>query len=42
MKVVKRLLPAGVRKKFEIKIGKKVKILNSLYYSKKPKKDVAK
>ena len=38
MKVIKKELPEGVRKKFITKIGKKVKILNSLYYDKKNKK----
>ncbi len=38
MKVVKRELPEGVRKKFVIKIGKKMKILNSLYYGPKAEK----
>ena len=37
MKVVKRDLPEGVRKKFTTKIGKKVKILNSKYYGKNKK-----
>lgn len=37
MKVIKRELPEGVRKKFETKIGKKVKVVNSLY-DKKSKK----
>ena len=32
MKVVKKKLPEGVRKQFTTKIGKKVKVLNSLYY----------
>lgn len=41
MKIVKRRLPEGVRKIFEVKIGKKVKVLNSLYYGKdKVKKTV--
>jgi hypothetical protein len=35
MKIIKRDLPEGVRKIFQIKIGKKVKILNSKYYGKK-------
>ncbi len=35
MKVVKKELPKGVRKKFITKIGKKVKIVNSLYSKKK-------
>ena len=34
MKIIKRRLPEGVRKVFDVKIGKKVKILNSLYYGK--------
>jgi hypothetical protein len=36
MKIVKKELPEGVRKKFITKIGKKVKVVNSLYS--KPKK----
>jgi hypothetical protein len=39
MKILKRLLPKGVRKKFIVKIGKKVKIVNSLYDKKKKKND---
>lgn len=38
MKIIKRRLPEGVRKIFEVKIGKKVKVVNSLY-DKKKKKD---
>lgn len=37
MKIIKKKLPENVRKKFVIKIGKKVKVLNSLYYKKKKK-----
>ena len=37
MKVVKKKLPEDVKKKFTTKIGKKVKILNSLYYGKNKK-----
>ena len=37
MKVIKKELPEGVKKKFITKIGKKVKVLNSLYYGKKSK-----
>jgi hypothetical protein len=36
MKILKRELPKGVRKKFIVKLGKKVKLVNSLYS--KPKK----
>ncbi len=39
MKVVKKRLPEGVRKKFTTKIGKKVKIVNTLYCKKKKKKE---
>ena len=39
MKIIKRKLPEGVRKKFIVKIGKKVKIVNSLYDKKKIKKE---
>ena len=38
MKVIKKELPEGVRKKFVTKIGKKVKIVNSLYTKNKKKK----
>lgn len=38
MKVIKRKLPEGVRKKFETRIGKKVKVLNTRYLKKKKKK----
>ena len=39
MKVVKKRLPEGVKKKFTTKIGKKVKIVNTLYLKKKNKKE---
>ena len=35
MKIIKKELPEGVKKKFVTKIGKKVKIVNSLYCKKK-------
>ena len=38
MKIIKKRLPEGIRKKFEVRIGKKVKIVNSLYDKKKTKK----
>lgn len=38
MKVIKKELPEGVKKKFVTKIGKKVKIVNNLYCKKKNKK----
>ena len=38
MKIVKRKLPEGIRKIFEVKIGKKVKVLNSLYYGPEARK----
>lgn len=38
MKIYKKLLPKGVRKKFEVKIGRKIKIVNSLYDKKSKKK----
>ena len=38
MKVYKKRLPDGVRKKFAYEKGVKVKILNSKYYSKKKQK----
>ena len=37
MKIIKKELPEGVKKKFVTKIGKKVKIVNSLYCKKKNK-----
>lgn len=37
MKVVKKELPAGVRKKFITKLGKKVKVINTLYLKDKKK-----
>ena len=37
MKVYKKRLPDGIRKKFAYEKGVKVKILNSKYYSKKKK-----
>ncbi len=40
MKIIKRKLPKGVRKKFITKIGKKVKVINSLYDKKKNKKNI--
>lgn len=39
MKVVKKRLPEGVKKKFITKIGKKVKVVNSLYCKKKKKEN---
>ena len=38
MKVVKKKLPEGVRKEFITKIGKKVKVVNSLYCKNKKNK----
>ena len=38
MKVVKKKLPEGVKKKFVTKIGKKVKIVNTLYLKNKKNK----
>lgn len=38
MKIIKKKLPEGIRKKFDTKIGKKVKIVNSLYSKNKKKK----
>ena len=37
MKVVKKRLPEGVKKQFITKIGKKVKVLNTLYLKKNKK-----
>lgn len=37
MKVYKRNLPEGVKKKFDTERGVKIKVLNSLYYDKKKK-----
>jgi hypothetical protein len=39
MKILKRELPEGVRKKFIVKLGKKVKLVNSLYSKPKKKKE---
>ena len=41
MKIIKRKLPEGVRKKFIVKIGKKVKVINSLYDKTKKKKNIS-
>ena len=41
MKIIKRKLTEGVRKKFIVKIGKKVKVINSLYDKKKKKKNIS-
>ncbi len=38
MRTIKKILPEGVRKKYIVKIGRKIKIVNSLYSKKKPKK----
>lgn len=38
MKVVKRELPDGVKKKFETRIGKNVKVINTKYLKNKKKK----
>lgn len=38
MKIVKKRLPEGVKKQFTTKIGKKVKIVNTLYCKKKKAK----
>ena len=37
MKTYKKNLPEGVKKQFITKIGKKVKVLNTLYLKKKNK-----
>lgn len=37
MKVIKRELPEGERYRFEVKLGKKIKVKNSLYDKKKKK-----
>lgn len=37
MKVIKRELPEGVKKKFITKIGKKIKVVNTLYQKKNKK-----
>ena len=39
MKVYKKRLPEGVKKQFALEKGIKVKILNSLYFDKKKKKN---
>lgn len=38
MRVYKRDLPDGVKKQFEITIGRKIKVLNKKYLKTKPKK----
>ncbi len=38
MRIVKRELPKGVRYKFETRIGKKIKVVNTLYLKDKKKK----
>jgi hypothetical protein len=38
MRTFKRLLPEGVRRKFETTIGRKVRIVNTLYLKKPAKK----
>lgn len=37
MKIIKANLPDGVRKKFVVRIGKKVKLVNKKYCGKKSK-----
>ncbi len=39
MKVIKKKLPEGVKKQYITKIGKKVKIVNTLYAGKKKNKN---
>ncbi len=39
MKVIKKELPEGVKKRFETRIGKKVKVINTLYLKDKKKKN---
>lgn len=39
MKVIKRELPEGVKKQFEVKIGKKIKVVNTLYLKDNKKKN---
>ncbi len=39
MKVVKKRLPEGVKKRYTTKFGKKVKVVNTLYCGKKKKKE---
>lgn len=39
MKVIKRELPEGERYRFEVKLGKKIKVKNSLYDKKKNKEN---
>ncbi len=38
MRVVKKELPEGVRKKFETRIGKKIKVINTRYLKNNKKK----
>lgn len=42
MKTVKAKLPEGVRKKFIVKLGKKVRVINKDMYEAKKKKELAK
>lgn len=37
MKIIKKELPKGVKKQFITKIGKKVKVVNTLYCNKNKK-----
>lgn len=39
MKVIKKKLPEGVKKQFVTKIGKKVKVINTMYLKDKKKKN---
>lgn len=39
MKVYKKRLPKNIKKQFKLEKGVKVKVLNSLYYDKKKKKE---
>ena len=39
MKVIKKELPEWVKKRFETRIGKKVKVINTLYLKDKKKKN---
>lgn len=39
MRIVKKELPEGVKYKFETRIGKKIKVVNTRYLKKKKKKN---
>lgn len=42
MRTIKANLPEGVKKKFDIRVGKKVKLINKEYADRKKRKEMAK